>query len=287
MKATVLFAFLALCMTCISQSFELVERIHIDNVDFELTELKFPITDMLIVDSDCGDLEDDTIIIKGFETLESYSVWELRNPGLKGVDKVIMIEFEWVGCCSYIESHYFLSTDTCSFIKLDVIENEACDYNEDKLVYVFPAMAFGEPGSIKKLLTSYNLEHVISDTSDVEYVSSVGKYDYNYDSSYVLTGTLKLESYYGPPGYGADPDFDDEFQSWVLYLDKPISVYEFDPKESINYTVEDVNVVQINKRKVHLKPFEGQKVKLKGIFYSPHTGYHQEPLLMDLEEITK
>lgn len=38
----------------------------------------------------------------------------------------------------------------------------------------------------------------------------------------VLTGVLKKEMAYGPPGWGEDPAHDEQEHYWVLYLDKPL-----------------------------------------------------------------
>jgi len=282
MKTTFLFLFLvSVSFNVDSQSFDLVDRYIFDHTSKDPLELEFPVTDFFVADWNCGNLQDDQIVIESLETFEGYNVWQLENPELDGIDRVIMVELEWIGCCSYIESHYFLITDTCSFVKLDVIENESCDFPEDRWEYVFPSQELGLDDGISKVLTSFNIDGEVVESTMIEFKRWT---DYNYDSSFVIEGVLMLNDYYGPPGWGEDLD-GEIFQSWVLNINGPITVIESDPSESINFSVEGVEVVQLNKRHLNLKPYEGARVSLKGVFYSPHTGYHQELLLMDVEEI--
>lgn len=288
---TLLILFLSFTtLNAYSQSFELVDQVVFDHSSKDPVELKIPIDDFFIEGWDCAGQEDDTIVIGSLETFEGFNVWLLESPGLKNIDRVVMVELEWLGCCSYIESHYFLISEECTYTKLDMIKNEACDFPEDRVEYLFPSQDFGRSHSIRKALTTYSIDGKIIESHTKDIINWIAipaskKAEYNFDDLSLVTGTLELKNYLGPPGFGEDPEKDKKYQCWVLYLDQPISVYENDPNEGINRTVENIDLIQLNKQKLNLNAYEGIRLSLRGVFYSPHTGYHQEELLMDVEKV--
>src|SRR6478736_2094703 len=61
-----------------------------------------------------------------------------------------------------------------------------------------------------------------------------------------LTGTLKAEVFYGPPGYGETPKTDKKETAYILHLTKPITVIA-DPADEVglNRTTKNVTKIQL------------------------------------------
>ena len=50
-----------------------------------------------------------TFTISDPDTFETVIISSLKNPGLEGVEEVIKVEIEYLACCAFVETHYFLS----------------------------------------------------------------------------------------------------------------------------------------------------------------------------------
>ena len=526
MKAFLLIVLTFLALNGFSQSFYEVDRLVFYPETNKETQLTVLVSDIISLNNST-DIEKDTILIESLETFQGYSVWHLEVPELLDVLGVYRIDLEWIGCCSLIESRYFILMDDDSCVELPPLENYVCDVGEEITEYLFPIQSFGRYNAIRKAIVYYDMDNEVEDASTLDFIRWTGKpvqdkirtsdlaiesikhsdpfidslireiqmhykqsvdYDneeepvkielvvsgertyededylfiefqeelqfslplhtnssmmflmqegkwvsvgleapfndpgygenfdvlypnringemvlemdltgddeyeflfasrvsqrtytsevhriyklnhstlkleqfnvaayseeelgdcysfygkkqwlnilnanrglpvinvwteyiecvdyqpvvtswtkerfiwdayteqvvpfedhtFNYDSSFVITGILTLEDFYGPPGYGEDPESDKIFQSWVLHLDQAINVIELSSVTTMNSTVEEVETVQFNAANFNLELYEGTTIRLKGEFYSPHTGWHQERLLMTVEEL--
>lgn len=87
-----------------------------------------------------------------------------------------------------------------------------------------------------------------------------------------IYGKLTTETFYGPPGYGEDPENDEKVNQFILVLEEdPLGDH---PKMQIEYFGER-----------DLAQLIGKKVKVSGTFFSSITGYHNTPILIDAKSI--
>jgi len=100
-----------------------------------------------------------------------------------------------------------------------------------------------------------------------------------YDSkNAIISGVIKIEEYFGPPGYGEDPASNAVEKAYILLLNEAIEVKVNDPGDWINR--------DIRTEEIHLAPLHGillkngDQVRVQEQFYSSHTGHHRRPLLM-------
>lgn len=103
-----------------------------------------------------------------------------------------------------------------------------------------------------------------------------------------LTGTLSEQTFYGPPGFGADPAHDAKEPVFVLQLSTPVDVLR-------NATDDDWNEDRIGVRKVSIAAtkdpsvdmhkFVGHPVKLKGKLFGAHSPKHHTDVVMGEVEV--
>lgn len=103
----------------------------------------------------------------------------------------------------------------------------------------------------------------------------------------VIEGTLITRLYYGPPGYGEDPNNDEQEYPFILLLDDPIKVIA---EDADIYTSDISNVLEIqlvlNKDEVDIvKQYKNKHIKIQGTLFSAHTGHHHTDVLVDVDKI--
>jgi len=99
-----------------------------------------------------------------------------------------------------------------------------------------------------------------------------------------LTGKLTLQTFYGPPNYGENPETDSRETQAILLLAKPICV---------NDSPSTDDAAEKNQRKVTLVPpvgvdfglYKGKKVTLRGTLFHANSGHHHTPVLMQVKTI--
>ena len=101
-----------------------------------------------------------------------------------------------------------------------------------------------------------------------------------------LTGTLVLEEYFGPPGFGEDPKTDSRELYAILVLDAPVSV-EGVPADLIDKTYPDVRWVQLVRGIADppFSPYQSMHVIVSGTLYGRHTGHHHTDVLLIVQSI--
>jgi hypothetical protein len=105
----------------------------------------------------------------------------------------------------------------------------------------------------------------------------------------ILSGTLKEETFYGPPGYGASPDKDSKEQQYILHLDNPISIKQKKHSDSgyDSKYKQDKITLDINKSASSFKHKIGKSVKVKGKLFPAETGHHHTDVIMGDAELVK
>ncbi len=103
-------------------------------------------------------------------------------------------------------------------------------------------------------------------------------------SPVTLSGKVKLQTFFGPPNFGENPDTDSRETQAILLLEKPVCV-EANPKdyEEAEQNQREVTLVPLGKE--NLKDYEGKQILVLGTLYHAHTGHHHTPVLIEIKRI--
>jgi len=159
---------------------------------------------------------------------------------------------------------------------------------------------FNEQGSIKKFIKYLNGKIEFSVTYDYRPdgtleigrgKNSNGKIFFQHSNWFeyeprlvALSGVIRLENRFGPPGYGEDPVQDSKVEIRVLELESPINV-KGDPADDINTeTVLGVKNIQLVVEEP-IRKYLQKKVTIKGTLFHGHTGHHYTEVLLDVQSI--
>lgn len=101
-----------------------------------------------------------------------------------------------------------------------------------------------------------------------------------------VTGTIYEKPYYGPPGWGENPEEDEKLTALILRLDTPISFIgvsddDFIPRGDVVENIEEMHMA-VNPD-VPTEHLVNKRVKIKGNTFGSHTGYHQTKVLLDIK----
>lgn len=99
----------------------------------------------------------------------------------------------------------------------------------------------------------------------------------------VLTGTLKTENFWGPPGYGEDTLTDMKENCAMLVLDQPIDVLA-DTSGEFNQAADNVGIIQLAST-IKLDSYVGKQVEIKGELFGAQTAHHHTPVLLDVKDV--
>lgn len=171
----------------------------------------------------------------------------------------------------------------CSFVKRVTVNQVSTDYPS--------YLIFKKLGDDWKIITEGDL---VTDKNlakkEQTKTTTPNQKEYFYEPTIsVISGTLKIESFYGPPGYGENPQTDSREDSYILNLENSINV--------ISKTKEveegDFNISKYNISKIQLTSSSGVKftnyknknVRLTGSFFGASTGHHHTDVLLNINKI--
>lgn len=108
-----------------------------------------------------------------------------------------------------------------------------------------------------------------------------------YGDTVTLKGRVTERTVYGPPGFGEDTTVDARGIPTELELESPICAQPESQDDTLDPSTEpraDVGVIQLvlSDSTVSVGGSVGRTVTLRGVLFSSHTGYHHQPLLMDV-----
>lgn len=86
--------------------------------------------------------------ITNTDMIHSITVSTLEQPNLKGVQRVLKVDVNYIEYCNYKVSNYVLETEKGAFIALPMLTNEDCGDTNKALVYLFPSQPFGKENQI-------------------------------------------------------------------------------------------------------------------------------------------
>ena len=99
-----------------------------------------------------------------------------------------------------------------------------------------------------------------------------------------LIGKVKLQTFFGPPNYGENPDTDSRETQAILLLAKPVCV-EANPKDYEEAEQNQLVVTLVPLNHENLKSYEGKQIAVQGTLYHAHTGHHHTPVLIEIKRI--
>lgn len=150
--------------------------------------------------------------------------------------------------------------------------------------------AYDESGNL--LLLKYRDNKIVSYERVDNLDDSSSSEDYFFEPSISqLEGELKVKMYYGPPGYGENPDTDKPLYPFILELNQPINVIalEDDKFNSDKFEVKEIQVVPSNEEESKLlEEYINKSIIIKGSLFEALLGHaHHTEVVLDMEEILK
>lgn len=96
-----------------------------------------------------------------------------------------------------------------------------------------------------------------------------------------LTGTLRIETFYGPPNFGESPKTDAKERQAILHLAKPLCTIASNAADAEQNQL-TVTVAPMDK--LSLSQFVGKTVKVRGSLFHADNGHHHTPVLIEVHE---
>lgn len=105
-----------------------------------------------------------------------------------------------------------------------------------------------------------------------------------------LIGTLKKETFPGPPEWESVEKGDEPLIYWILHLERPICMNQPSKDELIDVAEKNINRIQINPANLEnmykdYRSLLNKRVKAAGTLYHQHTAYHVTTVVMTARKI--
>lgn len=97
-----------------------------------------------------------------------------------------------------------------------------------------------------------------------------------------LTGTVTVETFFGPPGYGESPATDLKEQQAFLHLVRPLCTVASQDSPAEH---DQVTVTLVPLGKFDLEPFAGKLVTVSGSLFPAISGHHHTPVLIGISHV--
>lgn len=169
----------------------------------------------------------------------------------------------------------------CSFVKRVTINQSTKDYPS--------YLTFKKSGEDWRIITEGDLvtDKNLAKKENTK-TATTNQKDYYYEPTVsIISGTIKTETFFGPPGYGEDPQTDSREVSYILNLDNSINVISKSKEEGdFNSTRYNISKIQLTSTSdVEFTNYKNKFVRLTGTFFGAHTGHHHTDVLMDVKKI--
>ena len=141
------------------------------------------------------------------------------------------------------------------------------------------------------LINTSSSKFLIEEEGDVitdRNIASRGVKKFYFDKIATISGEVYISNFYGPPNYGDTPNIDKKLKAYILKLPSKIKVINRKRDDELDETTitNEVQLVLNNFKLIDLAIKNALKVKIKGEFFSAHTGYHIRKLLIDVKSIS-
>ncbi|ECF1703816.1 DUF4431 domain-containing protein [Salmonella enterica] len=93
-----------------------------------------------------------------------------------------------------------------------------------------------------------------------------------------LTGVLKQETIYGPPGWGEHPQNDEKINYWFLYPDRVPEC--FNAVDDTRHYSKKMQIIMVDDQYNEYRMFLEKDVKLSGQIMFANSPYHSTPVLI-------
>lgn len=102
----------------------------------------------------------------------------------------------------------------------------------------------------------------------------------------ILSGTVSLQEFPGPPNYEDIKNGDRLEQHWILTLKRPVRVSSLSNDELFfaQENVTEIQLVCFEKCSEKFLFSLGEEVTLKGTLFSAHSGHHHKSVLMTVKK---
>ena len=107
--------------------------------------------------------------------------------------------------------------------------------------------------------------------------------NYSFDVPVEIYGTIVAETFYGPPGYGENPDTDSKERYYLLLLDSPIDVIAKAGDEYSETTKGVTKMQLVVDSDFYNGNYLNKFVKLNGSLFYWFTGHHHTQALLDVK----
>lgn len=94
-----------------------------------------------------------------------------------------------------------------------------------------------------------------------------------------LTGILKKEIIYGPPGWGEHPQSDEKITYWFIYPDKAPGCFNA-MDDDIRHYSKKLQIIMVDNEYNEYRKLLGKDVELKGKVIFASSPYHSTPVLI-------
>ncbi|WP_105273437.1 DUF4431 domain-containing protein [Escherichia sp. MOD1-EC7003] len=95
----------------------------------------------------------------------------------------------------------------------------------------------------------------------------------------MLTGILKKEIIYGPPGWGEHPQSDEKITYWFIYPDKVPGCFNA-LDDDIRHYSKKLQIIMVDNQYNEYRKLLGKDVELKGKVIFASSPYHSTPVLI-------
>lgn len=171
----------------------------------------------------------------------------------------------------------------CNFVKRVTVNQATNDYPS--------YLTFKKFGNDWKIITEGDL---VTDKNlakkETANLAATNRQDYYYEPAVsIISGMIKIETFFGPPGYGENPQADSREDSYILNLGDSINVIskaktiEEGDFNSTKYNISKIQLLSTSG--VKMKKYKNKFVRLTGTFFCAHTGHHHTEVLMDVIKI--
>lgn len=167
----------------------------------------------------------------------------------------------------------------CSFIKKVTVNQVTKDYSS--------YLTLKKTGTDWKIITEGDLvtDKNLAKKGKTKTVA-VNQENYHFEpTESVISGTIKIETFFGPPGFGENPETDRRDNSYILNLDNPINVISKDKDDDFNRTTYNVSKIHLTASDAKLTNYKNKFVRLTGTFFSADNGNHHTDVLMFVTKI--
>jgi len=123
-------------------------------------------------------------------------------------------------------------------------------------------------------------------TTEIKKIEEHKQGYYSYEPAIsTISGMVRLEKFYGRPGFGETPKIDEPEDSWILYPEKPINMNQSSDIESNNGKIGVTKIHLTETKRFDLASYSGKVLRVSGTLWGAITGHHHASVLMTVQKV--